>query len=115
MLCLYVENWWSPIGVEHRKEEGNSKVKPTEDQKEVSLDDNILGWTTRIGTQAGPLVRKELAFFLKNNQDIFTWSHEDMLGISLNTMVHKLNVCPSFPLVRQKKKVSAQERDKAIA
>ena len=37
-----------------------------------------------------------------------------MQGISSNTMVHKLNVCPSFPLVWQKKRVFTQERDKAI-
>jgi len=30
-------------------------------------------------------------------------------------MVHKLNVCSSFPLIRQKKRVFAQEKDKAIA
>ena len=38
-----------------------------------------------------------------------------MLGISPNTMVHKLNVYLSFPPVQQKKRVLAQERDKAIA
>ena len=38
-----------------------------------------------------------------------------MSRISPSTMVHKLNVCPSFPLVRQKKRVFTQERDKAIA
>ena len=30
-------------------------------------------------------------------------------------MVHQLNVSPSFPPVQQKKRVFAQERDKAIA
>ena len=29
-------------------------------------------------------------------------------------MVHRLNVSPSIPLIRQKKRVFAQERDKAI-
>ena len=38
-----------------------------------------------------------------------------MPGISLNIIVHKLNVCPSFPPFWQKKRVFAQERDKAIA
>ena len=37
-----------------------------------------------------------------------------MPGISPSTMVHKLNVCPSFPPIRQKKTVFTQERDKAI-
>ena len=30
-------------------------------------------------------------------------------------IVHKLNVSPSFPPIRQKKQVFVQERDKAIA
>ena len=38
-----------------------------------------------------------------------------MSGIDLSIIVHKLNVSPSSSLVRQKKRVFAQERDKAIA
>ena len=88
-------------------EERRIAVEPTENLEEISLDDNIPGRVTCIGTQANPLVRKELALFLKNNRDVFAWSHEDILGIGMNTMVHKLNVYPSFPLVRQKKRVFA--------
>ena len=53
--------------------------------------------------------------FLRNNQDVFALSHEDMPGIDPSVMVHRLNVSPSFPPIRQKKRVFAQERDKAIA
>ena len=42
-------------------------VEPTKDLEEISLDDNILVWITRIGTQADPSVHKELSLFLKNN------------------------------------------------
>ena len=38
-----------------------------------------------------------------------------MPGIGTSIIVHKLNVSPSFSPVRQKKRVFAQERDKAIA
>ena len=38
-----------------------------------------------------------------------------MPWINPSTMVHKLNVCPSFPLVQQKKRVFTQESDRAIA
>ena len=37
-----------------------------------------------------------------------------MLGIDPSVMVHRLNVSPSFPSIRQKKKVFAQEQDKVI-
>lgn len=48
-------------------EERKVTVEPMEDLEEVSSDDNILGRTTRISTQADLLVCKELALFLKNN------------------------------------------------
>ena len=53
--------------------------------------------------------------FLKENQDVFAWSHEDISGIDLSVMVHRLNVSPTFPPIRQKKQVFTQERDWAIA
>lgn len=81
-------------------EERRIAVEPMEDLEEVFLDDNVLGRTILIGTQANPSICRELAIFLKSNKDVFTWSHEDMLGISSSTMVHRLNVCPSFPSVR---------------
>ena len=37
-----------------------------------------------------------------------------MPGIDPSTMVHQLNVSPSFLLVWQMKKVSSQQRDKTI-
>ena len=37
-----------------------------------------------------------------------------MQGIDPLVMVHKLNVSPSFPPIRQKKRVFAQEWNKAI-
>ena len=70
---------------------------------------------TRIGTLASWPVRQALTTFLRDNQDVFAWSHEDVPGIDPSIIVHKLNVSPSFPPVRQKKRVFAQERDKAIA
>ena len=38
-----------------------------------------------------------------------------MPGIDPLIIVHKLNVSPSFPPIRQKKRVFAQERDRAMA
>ena len=53
--------------------------------------------------------------FLKENQDVFAWSHKDMPGIGLSIIVHRLNVLPSSPPIQQRKRVFAQERDKSIA
>ena len=71
-------------------------VEPVEELEEVTLDDTKLERTTRIGTLASWSVPQTLMAFLRDNQDVFTWSHEDMPGIDPSIIVHKLNVSPSF-------------------
>ena len=38
--------------------------------------------TTQIGTNLSPKMKEGIINFLKDNLDVFAWSHEDMLGIS---------------------------------
>ena len=47
---------------------------------------------TRIGTTLSPEMKSMLVQFLKENLNIFAWSHEDMPGISLRVIEHKLNM-----------------------
>ena len=68
--------------------------------EEVLLNDSKPNRTTKIGTLASLMVRQAITTFLKDKQDIFGWSHEDMLGIDPLVMVHRLNVLPSFPPIR---------------
>ena len=79
------------------------------------LDESRPGRTTRMGTLASSAVRQDLANFLRRNQDVFVWSQEDMPGIDPSVIVHRLNVNPDSSPVRLKKRVFAQERDKAVA
>ena len=65
---------------------------PVEELEEVILDESRPGRTTRMGTLASSTVRQDLANFLRMNQDIFAWSHEDVPGIDLSVIVHRLNV-----------------------
>nr|XP_023923129.1 uncharacterized protein LOC112034548 [Quercus suber] len=95
-------------------EEHRSMTEPVERLEEILLDDSVPDRTKKIGTLATPAVRQELTAFLKKNRDVFAWSHEDMPGIDPSVMVHRLNVWPSFPPVRQKKRVFAPEKDRAI-
>ena len=39
-------------------------------------------------------MKKEIISFLKDNLDIFIWSHEDMPGIPVDIIYHRLNVDP---------------------
>ena len=53
--------------------------------------------------------------FLKENLDIFAWSHEDMPGIPPEIIQHKLNVNPDRKPIQQRRRVFAPERDQAVA
>ena len=48
--------------------------------------------TTRVGTTMSVDMKKKLVQFLKENLDIFAWSHKDMPGISPEIIQHKLDV-----------------------
>ena len=56
--------------------------------------------TTRIGTTLSPEMKSRLVQFLKENLNIFAWSHEGMLDISTEVIQHRLNVDPERKLVQ---------------
>ena len=70
-------------------------AEPVEELEEISLDESRPERTTRMGTLASPLIRQDLAAFLRMNQDVFAWGHKDMPKIDLSVMVHRLNVNPA--------------------
>ena len=81
------------------KENHTWMIKGKEEEKvevleTVELVEGETTKTTRIGTTLSPEMRMRLVQFLKENLDIFTWSHEDMSGISPRVIEHKLNVDP---------------------
>ena len=80
----------------------------------VELVEREADKTTKIGTTLSPEIRTRLIRFLKENLDVFAWSHEDMLGISPKFIQHKLNVDPERKPVQQRRKTFAPERDQAI-
>ena len=72
-------------------EEEENKVETLET---MTLVEDGITKTTRIGTTLSPEIRIGLIKFLKENLDVFAWSHEDMLSISPEIIQHKLNVNP---------------------
>ena len=81
----------------------------------MTLDSSRPERTTKIGILASWPVSQMLMAFLRDNQEVFAWSHEDMPEIDPSIIVHRLNMSPSFSPIWQKKRVFAQERDKTIA
>ena len=51
--------------------EQRTMVEPVEKLEEISLNESRPERTTRIGTLASPLIRQDLAAFLRMNQDVF--------------------------------------------
>ena len=78
-----------------------------EELEEITLNESRPKRMTRMGTLASLLIRQALAAFLRMNQDVFAWSHEDMPGIDPSVIVHRLNVNPTSSPIRQKKRVFA--------
>nr|XP_023918054.1 uncharacterized protein LOC112029605 [Quercus suber] len=67
-----------------------------------------------IGTSMKEKAKEDLVQFLKKNADVFAWSHDDITGIDPSVITHRLNVSPSSKPIRQKKRVFAPKREKAI-
>ena len=73
------------------EEKGENKMEALET---VALTEDETAKTTRIRTTLSPKMRTRLIQFLKENLDVFVWSHEDMSGISPKVIQHKLNMNP---------------------
>ena len=73
------------------KEKEEDKVEALE---ELELVEGKTTKTKRIGTTLSPEMKSMLVQFLKENLNVFAWSHEDMPGISPKVIEHKLNVNP---------------------
>ena len=70
----------------------------------VVLSDELSNRVIVVGSLLDPKPRKGLIQFLKEIQDVFAWCHEDMPGVN-----------PNFFPVKQKRRVMAEERQKAVS
>ena len=59
-------------------EEHRMVTELVEKFEEILLDDSKLDRTTKIGTLANLAVCQVLTTFLRDNRDVFAWSHKDM-------------------------------------
>ena len=101
------------------KENHTWMIKEKEEEKvealvTVELIDGEPMKTTRVGMTLNTKMGRRLVHFLKENLDVFAWSHEDMPGISTEIIQHKLNVDLEKKPVQQKRRVFALERNQEI-
>ena len=81
-------------------EEMRVMAEPIEALEDISLDEDNPKKSTRIGANLEGKIKKDLIHFLRENIDVFAWSHEDMSGINPSVITHCLNVHPSSKPVR---------------
>ena len=75
-----------------------------EELDEVVLDVQQPDKTVRVGSDLSPDLRSQLICCLKQHADCVSWSHGDMVRISKDITTHRLNVDPSHPPLRQKRR-----------
>ena len=74
--------------------------EPIKALEDIPLDENDPEKSTRIGADLEEKIKKDLIYFLRENIDVFAWSHEDMLGIDPSVITYCLNIYPSYNPVR---------------
>nr|XP_009795834.1 PREDICTED: uncharacterized protein LOC104242478 [Nicotiana sylvestris] len=87
------------------KEVENFENKPKSNLEEteiVNLGDYETVKETRISIHLSPSKKEEYTYFLKEYEDIFTWSYDDMTGLSTSILAQKLPTNPMCPPVKQK-------------
>ncbi|GKV51996.1 hypothetical protein SLEP1_g58606 [Rubroshorea leprosula] len=81
--------------IEHRPEGVEQKAEPVELVETVPLNPAVQERTVKIGTKLTEEERAELLEFLRDNQDVFAWTTDEMPGIPAELTVHKLSTDPT--------------------
>ena len=79
----------------------------SQELEEVNLVDGDTKKVTKVRTRLSTVLKGRIVEFLKQNLDVFAWTHKDMSGIDNEVIEHKLNVDPTKKPVQQKRQVFA--------
>ena len=96
-------------------EEARESTKPVFDPViSVCLDNENPKQCVEIGRDLGEELTAELTSFLRDNVNTFAWSPKDIPGVSVQIVVHELNVDPIFKHVKQKRRKLGREQAEAV-
>ena len=84
-----------------------TRPAPSEELEPVQLSDQPKH-LVYIGSKLAEGIRCPLIHFLKQNMEVFAWKLEDMGGVDLAVITHKLNINPSYKPVKQKRRSFSQ-------
>jgi len=69
--------------------------KPAQELEDVNLVEEDATKVPKVGAELDSNLKEKIVEFLKQNLDIYAWTHEDMPGIDNKVIEHKLNVDPT--------------------
>ena len=94
------------------KPEPIPKTSETPQEVEIVLGDSAK--VLKIGSALSTLEKKKMISFLRENQDVFAWKHEDIPKIDRKIIQHRLNINLECKPIQQKRRIFAPEPNKAI-
>ncbi|GKU88888.1 hypothetical protein SLEP1_g3100 [Rubroshorea leprosula] len=100
--------------IDHHLENVEQKAKLVELVETIPLNLDEPEKIVKIETKLTQEERAELLEFLKSNQDVFVWTTNEMLGISVEISVHKLSTDPIKKLVVQKRRLVGPKKQATI-
>jgi hypothetical protein len=78
------------------------------------LDPRVPDRAMCIGAEVSQQEQAELLAFLDKNNDVFTWSTSDLVGVSRDIIEHRLQVSPCAKLKKQKLGKTSKEKVEAV-
>ena len=97
------EDWGLPSDLKRMVEQEEREVKPhQEETKVVNLGVDGERREVKVSTCMSVYIRDELLTLLREYQDIFAWSYQDMPSLSLDIVQHKIPMNPKCSSVKQK-------------
>ncbi|CAA0833885.1 Unknown protein, partial [Striga hermonthica] len=87
---------------QYEEKRGTKRAEPMDEVEIIFIDEETCKKQLRIGSRLPEPLKTELIKFLREDADVFAWTHEDMVGIDPKVACHRLQVDPTVKPVVQK-------------
>ena len=94
--------------------EDNSTPNVAEELETIEIIPGDPTKVKKIGTKLPHDKKEGLVKFLKENQDVFAWSHEKILGIDTTIIQHCLNIDPAYKPIQQRRRIFTLNHNQAV-
>ena len=85
-----------------------------EELDEVQIHPSYPDHKVQIRVRLEPKLREKLISFLVQQHDCFAWAHRVMTGIDPEVVMHRSQIDPSCPPVKQKRRKFTPKRNRII-